>query len=78
MADHVLDEAARLCASLGLGAYDGVQLSSALAGRSADHTCLTFAVLDEALRVAGAAEGFTVVPAGDADGGSSPRDGTGS
>jgi uncharacterized protein len=60
--DRVLDEAARLCAVHGLRAYDGVQLSSAMATREADPACQTFAVFDLALRGAAAAEGFALVP----------------
>jgi uncharacterized protein len=62
--DHVLDEAARLCAVHGLRAYDGVQLSSAIAARDADPTCTTFAVFDHSLRTAAATEAFTLVPNG--------------
>lgn len=59
---RVLDEAARLCASRGLRAYDAVQLSSALAARRADESCSAFAAFDRALRTAAAAEGFGLVP----------------
>ncbi len=59
---RVLDEAARLCASRGLRAYDAVQLSSALAVRRADESCSAFAAFDRALRTAAAAEGFELVP----------------
>lgn len=58
----VLDEAARLCASHGLRAYDAVQLSSALAVRRADESCTTFAAFDRSLRTAAATEGFGLVP----------------
>jgi uncharacterized protein len=58
----LLDEAARLCASRGLRAYDAVQLSSALAVRRVDESCTAFAAFDRSLRTAAAAEGFAVVP----------------
>jgi len=59
----ILDEAARLCASHGLRAYDAVQLSSALAARRADDSCTSFAAFDRSLRRAAATEGFDLVPA---------------
>lgn len=59
----ILDDAARLCASHGLRAYDAVQLSSALAVRHADESCAAFAAFDRPLRRAAAAEGFDLVPA---------------
>jgi uncharacterized protein len=58
----ILDEAAGLCASHGLRAYDAVQLSSALAARRADAGCTAFAAFDRSLRAAAAAEGFELVP----------------
>jgi uncharacterized protein len=58
----ILDEAARLCASHGLRAYDAVQLSSARAVRHADENCTAFAAFDRSLRRAAAAEGFDLVP----------------
>jgi uncharacterized protein len=58
----LLGEAARLCASRGLRAYDAVQLSSAIAVRSADESCTEFAAFDRALRTAAAAEGFELLP----------------
>jgi uncharacterized protein len=58
----LLDEAASLCASRGLRAYDAVQLSSALAVRRADETWTEFAAFDRGLRTAAAAEGFGLVP----------------
>ena len=61
-AGRVLDEAARPCVSPGLRVYDAVQLSSALAVRSADESCTAFAAFDRSLRAAAAAEGFEVVP----------------
>ena len=61
--NDVLDDAARLCATHGLRAYDGVQLSSALSARDADPDCTTFAAFDSSLRAAAAAEGFALVPA---------------
>ncbi|HEY1920684.1 MAG TPA: type II toxin-antitoxin system VapC family toxin [Streptosporangiaceae bacterium] len=61
-AGSVLDEAALLCASHGLRAYDAVQLSSALAVRRADDECTAFAAFDRSLRTAAAAVGFALVP----------------
>jgi uncharacterized protein len=58
----VLDDAARLCASHGLRAYDAVQLSSALAVRRIDGGCTEFAAFDRSLRTAAATEGFELVP----------------
>ena len=59
----VLDDAAHLCAVHGLRAYDAVQLASARAAASADHSCRSFAAFDLVLRAAAAVEGFTPVPA---------------
>jgi uncharacterized protein len=59
---RLLDEAARLCASHGLRAYDAVQLSSALAVRRVDGSCRAFAAFDRSLRTAAAAEGFQLLP----------------
>lgn len=58
----VLDSAARLTAVHGLRAYDAVQLASGLAVAAADPECGTFAAFDRTLRVAAAAERFTVLP----------------
>jgi len=58
----LLDEAARLCASRGLRAYDAVQLSSAIAVRRADESCTKFAAFDGVLRIAAAADGFELLP----------------
>jgi predicted nucleic acid-binding protein len=58
----LLDEAARLCATHGLRAYDAVQLSTALAVRSIDPSCTVFAAFDRSLRTAAATEGFELVP----------------
>lgn len=60
----VLDQAARLCAVHGLRAYDGIQLSSALAARGADSACAQFTAFDRSLRTAAAAEGFSLLSAG--------------
>jgi len=60
---RLLDEAARLCASHGLRAYDAVQLSSALAVRRVDGSCRTFAAFDRSLRTAAATEGYQLLPA---------------
>lgn len=60
---RLLDDAARLCASHGLRAYDAVQLACALAARVADPSCSSFAAFDDALRSAAAAEGFDLCPA---------------
>jgi hypothetical protein len=59
---RIFDEAAGLCASRGLRAYDSVQLSSALAVRRADRSCVAFAAFHRSLRTAAAAEGFELVP----------------
>lgn len=59
---EVLDGAARLCAAHGLRAYDAVQLSSALAARTADPSCSGFAAFDQRLRTAAAIEGFSLIP----------------
>lgn len=61
--ERVLDEAAWLCASHGLRAYDAVQLSSALAVRRVDGSCMTLAAFDRSLRTAAATEGFELLPA---------------
>jgi uncharacterized protein len=58
----LLDEAARLCASHGLRAYDAVQLATALAVRRVDESCTEFAAFDRSLRTAAATEGFELVP----------------
>jgi predicted nucleic acid-binding protein len=58
----LLNEAATLCATHGLRAYDAVQLSAALAVRGADESCAAFAAFDRSLRTAAAAEGFDLVP----------------
>jgi predicted nucleic acid-binding protein len=59
----IFDEAARLCATHGLRAYDAVQLASGLAARDADSSCTTFAAVDHPLRTAAAMEGFALLPA---------------
>lgn len=59
----LLDEAARLCASHGLRAYDAVQLSTALAVRRVDESCTVFAAFDRSLRTTAATEGFELMPA---------------
>lgn len=58
----VLDEAAELCAVLGLRAYDAVQLASAVAARRAAPDCGQFACFDDRLRDAAARSGFTLIP----------------
>ncbi len=58
----LLDLAARLVATRGLRAYDGIQLASACATRDTDPGCGAFACTDVSLRLAAAAEGFTLVP----------------
>jgi predicted nucleic acid-binding protein len=58
----LLDEAARLCASHSLRAYDALQLSSALAVRRVDGSCRAFAAFDRSLRTAAATEGFQLLP----------------
>lgn len=57
-----LDDAARLCSTHGLRAYDAVQLASARAVRDADPDCTTFAAFDAQLRQAAAAQHFTLLP----------------
>ncbi len=59
----LLDQAAQMCASHGLRAYDAVQLSCAVAARGADESCRSLAAFDQSLRAAAAAEGFELVPA---------------
>jgi uncharacterized protein len=61
-ADDLLDDAARLVAVHGLRAYDGVQLSCALAARAALGDLTAMAVFDEQLRAAAASEGFVLFP----------------
>jgi predicted nucleic acid-binding protein len=63
LSPSILDQAARLCATHSLRAYDAVQLSSAIAAREADPGCASFAVNDDTLRTAAAAEGFSLIPA---------------
>lgn len=58
----ILDAAARLCATHGLRAYDGVQLAASLGARAADRDCTDFAAYDDALRRAAAIEGFRLLP----------------
>lgn len=60
---EILDQAATLCATHGLRAYDAVQLSTALATRRADPACSVMAAFDASLRVAASAEGLDVLPA---------------
>ena len=59
---HLLDAAARLVAVHGLRAYDAVQLSCALAARTALADLTMMAAYDEQLRTAAAAEGLAVIP----------------
>ena len=58
----LLEEAATLVAVHALRVYDAVQLACALAARTADADCGSFACFDEALRRAAAERGFTLVP----------------
>lgn len=60
--EDVLTQAARLAVVHGLRTLDAIQLASALATRAAEPECRTMAVLDERLRRAAAAEGFTLLP----------------
>lgn len=60
--EPILEQAARLVAVHGLRAYDGVQLASAIAARTADASCATLATFDVRFGDAAAVEGFTVVP----------------
>jgi len=55
----LLNEAARLCASHGLRAYDVVQCSRCV---QVDENCTAFAAFDRSVRTAAAAEGFHLVP----------------
>lgn len=64
LTSSVLDDAARMTAAHGLRAYDAVQLATACAARAAETGCRAFAAFDRGLRSAAAAEGFTVLPAG--------------
>ncbi len=59
---ELLDTAARLVAVHGLRAYDAVQLSCALAARTALGELAMMAAFDERLRAAAAAEGLPVFP----------------
>ncbi|MDQ6910331.1 MAG: type II toxin-antitoxin system VapC family toxin [Actinomycetota bacterium] len=59
----ILDDAARLCATHGLRAYDAVQLSTAMATRRADPACSAMAAFDSSLRAAASAEGLEPLPA---------------
>lgn len=56
----ILDEAAQLAATLGLRAYDAVQLASAVAMLAASDETLSFLAFDDALSRAAAARGFTI------------------
>ena len=58
----ILDQAAGLVGTASLRAYDAVQLATAIAARSADRHCATFACFDSDLRRAAAASGFTLLP----------------
>lgn len=58
----ILDDAARLVATHGLRAYDGLQLASATAARQHVPGCRTFAAFDADLRRAAAVEGFGLAP----------------
>jgi hypothetical protein len=60
---HILDAAAHAVAVHGLRAYDAAQLATALAVRTVDPLCSTFAAFDQSLRTAAAVEGFTLLPA---------------
>lgn len=56
------DHAARLVATHGLRAYDGMQLACALKIASVDSDCVTFAAFDGDLRQAASREGFVLLP----------------
>lgn len=58
----VLEAATALVATHALRAYDAVQLATALAVRSAEPDCRSFACFDEVLRASAATEGFELVP----------------
>jgi hypothetical protein len=57
----ILEEAAQSVARYPLRAFGAVQLSSALAARTADPSLTTFACFDQALADAAGAEGFTLL-----------------
>ena len=59
---EILEAAAGLCASHALRAYDGVQLSCAVAARAAEPGCTAVAAFDNSIRSAAAAAGFSLVP----------------
>ncbi len=58
----VLEAAADLVAVHPLGAYDAVQLASAITARRAEPDCQTFACFDSGLRAAAARSGFRLLP----------------
>ncbi|CAN5159667.1 hypothetical protein BH24ACT1_BH24ACT1_04850 [soil metagenome] len=58
----LLSVAARLTGTVGLRAYDAVQLATAEAARTADPGCDTFACFDSSLRDAAARSGFALYP----------------
>ena len=59
---EILTRAAELLPRHELRAADAIQLASAIAARASLEFCDSFATFDHRLRVAAAAEGFTVVP----------------
>jgi uncharacterized protein len=63
LAPAVLETAAQVTATHALGAYDAVQLASALAAREADPGCTEFACFDADLRAAAARSGLRPIPA---------------
>lgn len=60
---EILDQAATLCATHGLRAYDAVQLAAAMVTRNADPQCSAMVAFDSSLRAAASAEGLDLVPA---------------
>ena len=58
----VLEQAVELVAVHPLRAYDAVQLASAIAARSAEPECRSFACFDARLRAAAGRSGFSLVP----------------
>lgn len=58
----LLEQATGFVATHGLRAYDAVQLSSAVAARTVDPQCQSFACFDRELRGAAATHGFRLTP----------------
>jgi predicted nucleic acid-binding protein len=58
LTEAILDAAAEACAVHGLRAYDGIQLATAVAARSADPGCAQFVCFDVELSAAAGRAGF--------------------